>query len=174
MKTKHIYKKISGFTLVELMVYMASLLALGSILIILVIQFYSLYREIVALPRADRTGLLLVDRITKEIRSANQIDLLNSQLNTTNGVFDFDSVVNEVVVEKRFYLENGIVKYQENSDTPINLTSKNFIVSNFNFTSVNTAVSEAVRFNIELEFQSRNGTITRSYTGFAILRESYD
>lgn len=174
MKIKSNHRKIDGFTLVELIIYMAGLLVLGSVLIVMVIQFYSLYKEIVALPRADRTGLLLIDRITKEIRSADQIDLLGSQFNTTNGILDFDSVTNGVTTAKKFYVENGIAKYQENSDTPIKLSSKDFVVSNFNFASVNTTVSEAVRFNLELQFQTRNGTTTKSYTGFAILRESYD
>lgn len=174
MKIKYSHKKTAGFSLIELMVYMTGLLVLGGVLILMLIQFYSLYKEIVSLPRADRTGLLLVDRITKEIRSANQIDAFESQFGTTNGVLDFDSVTDGVTTEKRLYVEDGIVKYQEDSGTPISLSSKDFTVSNFNFTSVNTSVSEAVRFNLELEFQTRSGTTTKSYIGFAILRESYD
>jgi hypothetical protein len=140
----------------------------------MIIQFYGIYREIVAVPRADRTALLLVDRITKEIRSANQIDAIHSQFGSTSGVLDLDSIVNGVTTQKKFYVENGIAKYQEDSDTPIHLSSEEFNVTNFNFALVQTPISEAVRFTLELEFQTRNATETKSYTGFAILRESYE
>jgi hypothetical protein len=140
----------------------------------MVVQFYGVYKEIVAIPRADRTGLLIIDRITKEIRSADQIDMLESQFNTTNGQLDLNFIEESTIIEKKFFVENGIAKYQENNETPLNLNSKDFTVSNFNFSLVQTPVSEAVRFTMELQFQTRNATETKSYTGFAILRESYE
>lgn len=166
--------KTKGFTLIELLVYISSLLVLGTVLMFMIVQFYGIYKEIVAIPRADRTGLLIVDRITKEIRSANQIDMLESQFNTTNGVLDLDVVDGATTIEKKFFVENGIAKYQEDSETPLNLSSKDFTVSNFNFSLVQTPISEGVRFTMELQFQTRNATETKSYTGFAILRESYE
>jgi competence protein ComGC len=129
MKIKHTYQYSKGFTLVELLIYIAGLLVLGSILSMLIVQFYSIYKEIVAIPRADRTALLIVDRITKEIRSADQIDVLESQFGVTAGVLDLDSITDSVTTEKKFYVENGVAKYQEDSDTPINLSSKDFTVS---------------------------------------------
>lgn len=174
MEIKHTHQYTKGFTLIELLIYIAGLLVLGSILSMLIVQFYSIYKEIVSIPRADRTGLLIVDRITKEIRSADQIDVLESQFGVTGGVLDLDSITDSVTTEKKFYVENGIAKYQEDSDSPINLSSKDFTVSNFNFTFLQTPVSDAVRFDLELQFQTKNATETKSYTGFAILRESYE
>lgn len=174
MKNKNTLQKNSGFALVELLIYITGLLVLGSILILMVTQFYMLYKEITVVPRVDRTALSLVDRITKEIRSADTIDILHSQFGTTAGVLDIDSISNTVVTEKKFYVENGIVKYQENEGVAVSLSPKDLRVSNFNFTLVPTPVSEAVRFNLELEFYTRNATETKSYTGFAILRESYE
>lgn len=174
MKNKNNYKKISGFTIIELLVYVAGLLALGAVMIILIVQFYNLYREIIVVPRADRTGLILVDRIIKEIRSADKVDLLQSQFGTTNGVLGLDYVLNGVQKEKIFYLEDGIIKYKEDNGEPVILSSKDLRVSNFNFTFIPTPISQAVRFNLELEFQNNNATETKSYTGFGILRESYE
>lgn len=174
MRIKQIDKRIKGFTLIELLVYITGLLALGSILTLMVVQFYGLYTEIISIPRADRTGLLLVDRITKEIRSADQIDTLHSQFGITSGILQLDSFLDSEAVTKKFYVEDKIIKYKENNTEPINLSSKDFSVSNFNFTLVSTPNSEAVRFNIELEFQVHNATETKAYTGFAILRESYE
>ena len=173
MKIK-MYNQKKGFTLIELLIYITGLLALGSVLTIMVVQFYGLYTEIISVPRADRTGLLLIDRITKEIRSAERIDTLDSRFGVTSGVLDIDSISDGVTTEKRFYVENGIVKYKENSGEAISVTSQDFFVSNFNFTLVSTPNSQAVKFNLELEFQVHNATQTKAYTGFAILRESYE
>lgn len=172
-----IIKKIktnSGFTLIELVVYMAGLLALGAVLIMMIIQFYGLYKEIIVVPQADRTALILVDRITKEIRSADSIDAINSQFDTTNGVLSLHVITNGVTAVKKFYIQNGVVFVQEDSETPIKLSTSDFTVSNFNFTLVPTSVSQGIRFNLELQYTTNNSVETKSYTGFAILRESYE
>lgn len=160
--------------MVELLVYVAGLLALGAVLIMLIAQFYGLYREIVAQPRADRTALLLMDRLTKDLRSAQAVDTLNSEFSVTDGAIEFDSNDEGVITEKRYYVENGVVRYQENGGSAVSLTPRDLTVSNFGFALVSTDVSEAVRITMELQFQSANGTGTKSYTGFAILRESYE
>lgn len=173
MKIKAISIK-KGFTMIELLIYVSGLIILGTIIITMLVQFYSIYKEIVAAPRADRTGLLLVDRITKEIRSANSIDMAQSQFNNTNGVLEINTLTEGAIIEKRFFVENGIAKYQEDSNNPVNLSSDDFTVSNFNFYYVDTPVSEGVRFTLEIAYQIENATQTKSYTGFAILRESYE
>ena len=172
MQTKALKQK--GFTLIELVMYVGGLLMLGAVMIVLIVQFYSLYRELIAVPRADRVALLAVDRITKDIRSADAIDSVNSQFGTTAGVIDFDSVESGSTVAKRYFVENGIVKYQQDSGAVSNITPKDLNVTNFNFALVTTDVSQAVRMTMEIEFQTRNGTTTRSYAGFSILRESYE
>ncbi len=166
--------KQKGFTLLELLLYMSGLLVLGTVIIMLIVQFYSLYKEMVASPRADRTGLLIVDRITKEIRSADEIDMLQSEFNTTDGVLKIRTLEDETTVEKTFSIEEGVAKYQVDEEGVEDLSSDDFFVSNFNFDHIQTPVSDAVRFTMELQYQSQNATQTRSYTGFAILRESYE
>lgn len=174
MKTKMNFKQ-KGFTLIELVVYAAGLTILTAVMVLIIMQFYTLYKEIIAVPRADRTGLLIVDRITKEIRSGDQLDTLNSFFNTTQGVIEFDVLQDDdSILDKRFYVEDGIVKYSEEGGEGQALTPRDLYVSNFNFTFVPTSVSQAVKFDIELQFMTRNGTETKAYTGFSILRESYE
>lgn len=173
MKIKNTSKE-KGFTLLELLLYVSGLLILGTVIITLTVQFYSLYKEIVAAPRADRTALLIVDRITKEIRSANQINMSESHFNTTNGVLDIVAVEDSLTVEKKFFIENGIAKYQKNNEEADDISSDDFIVSNFSFNYVPTPISQAIKFNLELQYQAQHATQTKSYTGFAIVRESYE
>jgi hypothetical protein len=172
MKIKRNFEK--GFTLVELIVYMAGLLALGSVLIVMIMQFYGLYKEVIAIPRADRTGLLLIDTLTKEIRSARAIDVIDSQFNTTNGVLSLISNKDETEIKKKFFIQDGKVYSQINSNTLESLTGSTFTVSNLHFYFVPTNVSQGVRFVIELQYEARDGIQTKMYSGFAILRESYE
>lgn len=172
MTIKFLHKQ-KGFTLIELVIYMAGMLALGSVLILMITQFYGLYREVIAVPRADRTGLILVDRITKEIRSATAIDVINSQFDTTSGVLALTVVNNGVNTNKTFYVQDGVVRLQDGGSL-VNLSTSDFVVTNFNFNFVPADVSQAVRFTLELQFESREGLQTKQYSGFAILRESYE
>ncbi len=173
MKTKDTSKE-KGFTLIELVVYVSGLVILMAVMVAIIFQFYVLYKEIIAIPRADRAGLLIVDRLTKEIRSGDQIDTINSIFNSTDGVIEFDVEDSGTTQSRRFYVDDGIIKYSENGANGVSLSPKDLYVSNFYFTFVPTSVSQAVKFNLELQFMTRNGTETKAYTGFSILRESYD
>ncbi len=163
-----------GFTLLELLMYVAGMLALGAVMIVLIVQFYGLYKEIISIPRADRTALLIMDRLTKDLRAGDDIDPIESNFLTTNGAIEFASIDDGDTTTKRYYVENGLVKYRENADAAQNITPKDLYVSNFNLALVTTDVSEGVRITMEIQFQGNNGTDTRAYTGFAILRESYE
>lgn len=173
METK-ISQKNKGFTLLELVIYVAGLLVLLAVMVAIIMQFYTLYKEIIAVPRADRTGLLVIDRLTKEIRSGDEIDTINSLFNSTNGIIEFDVDNAGTPQSRRFYVENGVIKYSEDGGAGVALSPKDLYVSNFYFTYVPTSVSQAVRLNLELQFMTRNGTETKAYTGFSILRESYE
>lgn len=174
MKIKDNFQKNSGFALTELLVYIAGLLTLGTVLIVIISQFYSLYREIIIVPRVDRTGVILIDRFSKEMRSAKVVDLLESQFGTTEGILDFDVVQEGVLINKRIYVENGIIKYKEGTSDAVSLNSEDIYVSNFNLDFVPTSVSQAVRLTIEIQYTINNKIETKTYRGFAILRESYE
>ena len=172
MKT-NLNKTQKGFTLVELLIYAAGLLVIGSIIVVLLVQFYAIYREMVAAPRADRTALLIVDRITKEIRSADHINLVQSQFQNINGVLTLETYQDNQPITKKFFVEEGVAYYEEDGETdPI--SSKDLTISNFSFEYLPTPVSESVRFVMEIQYQVNNATETKSYTGFTILRESYE
>jgi len=174
MKIKNSNKKNYGFALTELLIYIAGLLTLGAVLVLIISQFYSLYREIIIVPRVDRTGVVLIDRFSREVRSANQVDLFESQFGFSQGVLDFDVINQGAIVNKKIYLENGIIKYKEGNSNPVSLSPKEIYVSNFNFDFVPTPVSQAVRLTIEIQFKIKDQIETKTYTGFAILRESYE
>lgn len=166
-------KNQKGFTLIELVVYIAGLVMLSTVMALLIVQFYMLYKEIIAIPRADRTGLLVVDRITKEIRSADKIDTIQSQFGTTNGVLSLYKKNDDIDSTERFYIENSKIMNTTDDKTE-SITSTDFDVTNLNFISVQTPVSQGIKFTIELQFKTRKGLETKSYTGFALLRESYE
>lgn len=167
-------KAQKGFTMIELVIYIAGLLALGTVLTLMIVRFYGLYKEIIAAPRADRAALLVMDRLTKDLRAANEIDAVQSVFGSTSGVIEFDTVDGGDTISKRYYLEDGMVKYREDDGAATNITPKDLQVTNFNFAFVTTDNSEAVRITMEFQYKTRAATETKSYAGFAILRESYE
>ncbi len=167
--------KQKGFTMLELVMYVGGLLTIGAVTIVMIVQFMGIYRELISIPRADRTGMILVDRITREIRSASSINTTDSIFNTPEGEIVFLRSEGGNETEQRFYTNSdGVVMYQVGNNTPERLTPGGLYVSNFNFAFVPTDVSQGVRFRLEIQFDTRDGIQTKSYSGFAILRESYD
>ncbi len=163
--------KNKGFTMMELLIYISGLIVIGSVIIMLILHFFSLYKEIVASPRADRTGLLILDRLSKEIRSAKSISMLESQFNTTEGIL---TIIDQENNQKKFFVENGVIKYEENGQAFSVLSSNDFDITNFNFQYVDTSVSEGVRFSIEISYEADRAMQTKSFVGFALVRESYE
>jgi hypothetical protein len=64
--------------------------------------------------------------------------------------------------------------YQENDGSLVPLTPDDMTVSRFLLSHITTPISEAVRFELEITFTTDDGAETRTFTGLAILRQSYD
>lgn len=163
-----------GVTLVETLIYSAMAAIILGILGMMFIQIYGLYKDITIEPKTDRSVLLTVDRILKDIRSGQDINLENSVFGTTPGELYISAVENAVVVSKFYKLENGQIIYQENGGNENNLTSADIEITKLQFEYLTTGISEGVRVEIDASIEKDGGTEIKEYEGFAILRQSYE
>lgn len=169
-----IKKANKGFTLVELLIYTAGLIVLVVVLVMLIVQLYGLYRQITIVPRADRVGLIVTDRIVKDIRSGRSVDLGQSDLGVADGQLYMTTNVSGTSVSKFFDLSGGRITYQEDGGTISFLSPDDMTVTKFQFDHVTTDISDAIRVEIDITFQNGNKTVVKEYQGFATLRHSYE
>lgn len=162
-----------GFSLIELVIYMAGMVALVTVLILMIVQIYGLYRQITIVPRSDRIGLLTVDRIVKDIRSGQSIDIGQSSFGAPEGVLFINAAESASFIEKEFYIENGRIVYEENGDKNY-LSPADLEVTKLQFEHLTTGISEGVRVEIDITFNNGDELVTKEYDGFAILRQSYE
>jgi Tfp pilus assembly protein FimT len=163
-----------GFTLVETLVYIAGLALLLAVLSTIFIYMYDWYRAVTIVPRVDQAGSTLVDRITRDLRTGESINLGQSALNTANGALSVTGTIDSNQVTKRFSLSNGYLSYEENGSAPSNLSPNGMTVSRLYFTNVTSPESSAVKFDIDITYNTKQGSTTKTYGGFVILRQSYE
>lgn len=158
----------------ELVVYAGGMAALLVVITGLIFQFYKVYRELTIEPRVDRVAIAIMDRIGKDMRTGQSINLSQSQLGVAVGSLSIQARADDVVLEKYFALQNGRIIYQENDGTVYFLSPADISASKFMVNQINTPISDAIRFEVEFTFKTKNGTKSKSYTGVAILRHSYE
>ncbi len=162
-----------GFSLVELLVYLASMTVILLALSYVMFNVYNLYLSLVSNSRADRTASTLMQVLSTEIRSGATIDQSNSVFNAPIGRLSISTYSNMNLVEKDFYVaDNRIVMDVDGTKTE--MTPEDIDVSKFLFNQILTPVSYAVRYEFDLTYSVRGELVTKTYPGLVVLRRSYD
>ena len=170
IKTTH-YKK--GFSLIELVIYVAGMIVLLGAVTTLIVSMYGMYRTATISSRVDQIGISVADRITKDIRTGISFNPAQSQFGIPTGALSLNAQAGANPLTKYFALQSGRLVYQENGGAVQYLTPKDVSVSNFNLASISTTVSEGVHFIIGIDYVLGGQSLTRTYSGVAILRHSY-
>lgn len=162
-----------GYTLVELIVYIA-IAAVVLLAIVSAVEYaYVFYRQLTVGPRVDQAGAAAAERIIRDIRTGSSVDLTESTFGVPLGELTI-TAGDGATTSKKFYVDSGELEYQEGSADPVALSPADMYVSRFLLNYLSTGESQAVRFELELTYPTDAGTSTRSYTGLAILRHSYE
>lgn len=167
-------RKIRGFTLIELLLYAAGLVFLLVVITYLILQMHNLYRTLTLSSRADRVGITVVDRIVKDIRSGQFINLADSSLGVATGTLNLTTQVGNSDVVKEYAYDNGRISYQEDGGSIYYLSPDDISVSKFEFNQIVTPVSQAIRFELEINYNNKDQSVIKNYTGVSVMRRSYD
>lgn len=173
IKKEKKYNKERGFSLVELLIYTAGMVILISVLMLMVVKIYGVYKQTTLGPRADRTGLIILDRILKDIRSGQSINLGQSFLGVPDGKVRIVTTENSSRIYKVYFLNGGRVYYQEWTEDVLlwPLSPSDMKVTKLQFEYLTTGISEGVRVEIDITFNNGDELVTKEYDGFAILRQ---
>lgn len=171
------YTKINnkkGFTLIETLFYIGGLVLLLLTISTILLYMYDWYRSVTLAPRVDQVGITLVDKIVKDIHISSVVNAGGSILNSNNGALSLSGTIDSAPVTKRFSLINGCVAYELNGSTATCLSPNGMTATRLNFNQVTSSISTAVRFDIDISYRAKQGTTTSTYSGFAILKQSYE
>lgn len=171
-----LYKKLNrAFTLIEFIIYLSifSIVSIFTVNVILtVLKSYNSFKTVKTL-RADAE--IALERIGREVKLANDIDLTNSILNVNPGAIYLNTVDQVSGVSKTVeFLKSGdsLILYENGSDIKF-LTSSSTKVVNVVFQQISASSSKAVKVDLELKSGKNNFEKSEKFYLTAVLRGSY-
>lgn len=150
----------SGFTLVEMIIYIAffatlSVLALDSTLLVMK-SFYNIRLS----QNINQSATVGLERMSREIRNAYEIDTINSTFGTTPGRLTLktkDSTGVNTTIE--FYVSGSQLAIKEGGVDKGSLMTKNAVLTNLVFRQIANPNSRAVK--IEMTIRDTRGVLQK-------------
>jgi len=166
---KKIRNSTTGYSIVEMLVYIAILSTIAVVTVNVVISLAGSYSSLRASRNINSAAVASLERIVREARLLENVDLANSTLTTHPGRL----TLMRGATTTEFYLDGSVLKVRENGVPAGSLTSQNAVVTNLIFRHVTSAATEAVKIEMTLQSAVGNITKTENFYDFVILRGSY-
>lgn len=165
-----ILKTKSGFSLVEMIIYVSLLVVIFLIVVNTILSFTGSYQSLRAMRVLDHSSVSAMERMTRDIRSATIVDTGNSTLGSNPGVLTLTTTLGSVSTTTKFYLQSGVVKVDVNGVYSGPLTLADTSVTNLVFTKLTSSISSAVKIDLTISATVGTTTKTRKYHSTVILR----
>ncbi len=164
-------QKIKGFSLIEVIVYMAILILILFIILGSLVMVTDIQEKVIAGKDLNKSATVSIDRILRETRSSTSIDIDNSVFDDQNGVLslEHEDTEDEII----FYLSDSSLYLEKEGETQ-RLTHKGTDVLYFNIDKIESDVFDAVKVRIGFSHPYSDGSIEQSFRSTAILRGSYE
>ena len=159
-----------GFTIIEVLVYVVILGIVSVAIISASMAVNSSFNKTRITRDLLESGNNSMERITREIRQANSIDISNSTLGSNPGMLTLngkDAGGSARVV--KFSVLNGALNIYENNSLLDNLLNQNVTASNLIFRRISTGTGEAVKIELTL----LDGSTSKKFYDTVILRGGY-
>jgi len=176
MKFRKNKEKLSqkGATLAEVIVYV---FLIGLILSVVVVALFSLsrsYRIMQSSFAIDATAQASFERITREIRGALSIDLVESTLDSSPGKLVLntrDSLGDPLTIE--FYLDNQTLFVKEDNVDIGPLSVSSARITNLVFRELSSGESDAIRIEMTVESGQGESLREKKFYSTIVLRGTY-
>ena len=165
MKTQN--KK--GFSIVEILVYLAIFTALSILVINSFITILSSFDITNMNRKLLESGTISMERISREIRQAESVNAITTS--TALVLNSHDNLESDMVI--KFINEDGKLNFYKNDNLEGNLLGQNISVTNLIFSRITTAKSEAVRIIMTLQYSGENNIKSENFYDTIILRGGY-
>lgn len=165
-----------GFTLIEIVIYVAILAVLSVLVLSSILSMASAFVKAKTVRRLTLDGETALERITREVRLANAIDDAASILGSHPSRLSLDTVrssTDSTFSNKDFYVSQGRIAFQQDGGAVDYLTSPTSSTTQFIVTKITTPHSQAVRIQLALQAASGSTTTVRSFFNTVILRGGY-
>lgn len=164
-------KANKGFSLLEMLVYIAILVLMLGIIMEITISVVRSHKAIKASKNVENSAMSSLERITREIRQADSVNTLSSIFDSSPGklvLLGTDAFGNPRTVE--FYLDSGSVLLKENGADLGSLSQPEAEVNSLIFHLFSNPLSSGVRVEIEVESGTSTHYKSENFYSSATLR----
>lgn len=150
-----------GFSIVEMLVYISILVLMLGVIFNIVLSVIHSGKVIRSLKNVENSAITSLERLVRETRQAENIDIDSSTLGAHPGVLVLegeDEIGNPRVVE--FYLSTSTLMFKENGVDIGALTQEDTRVTNLVFRRFSSISAEGIR--VEMSLESGTSTYLRS------------
>ncbi|MEK7194326.1 MAG: hypothetical protein AAB660_01380 [Patescibacteria group bacterium] len=167
------FKKQGGYSLIELIIYMGVLVAITIIIVGMLVRISHTKGRLAAAQGLTTSASIAMDRMTREIRSASNINTSSSILGTSPGKLVLTGVdVLGVARTVEFSIVTNILRIKENGVDTGPLTESNVRVTNLVFDRSASSTDQAVRTRMTIESGAGDSYKSENFYSTTILRQS--
>lgn len=160
-----------GFSLIEMLIYIGLMVLLLGVIVSTMLSITKSYKQASYTRLVESTGLNVLDRLTREIKNADSINVAQSSFGSNPGRITLNGTDSlGVAYTTEFYVESNVLKIKENGVFSGQITPTSTPVSSFVLRYIDTPTNDAVK--IEMTLQAGTSTYLRSdnFYGTASLR----
>jgi len=157
-----------GFSLLEMVVYVAILSAIAVIVVTIVLSFSASWNSLRISRDINASAMSSFERIGRDLRAALDVNTAGSVLNAHPGALTLSDTL-----QTEFFLDGGVLRVRENSVDTGALTKESVTVTNLVFRFVTSGSHRGVRIEMTLEGVRGAITKTESFVTFIALRAPY-
>ena len=158
--------KNRGFSLIESLIYIAILAIMTTLIVNMLIVTVRSYNNLKISRNINNSMIMSLERITRSIKSADNVLVLESTFDTHPGVLTLQAGATTT----EFYLSGGTLRVKENTIDTGSLTQQNLSVDSLVFTLFDNGTSKGVRINMTVSIIYKDTVRTKDFYSFAVLR----
>ena len=165
----------NGFSIVEIIAYLAIFTALSILVINSFIVILSSFNTTNMNRKLLESGTVSMERISREIRQAKNIDIANSSLGSNPGILQLnstDSGGNALVIKFKDE-NNGQLNLYSDGSLKGNLLGQNVTITSLIFNRISTTQSEVVKIEMTLRYSLGHKTKSENFYDTVVLRGGY-
>ncbi len=167
------FKKQGGYTLAELIIYMGVLVALTVIIVGMLVRISHSKDRLVSAQRLATSAIVSMDRMTREIRNASNVNTASSILGTSPGKLVLSGVdASGAARTVEFSIVTNTLRIKENSVDMGPLTESNIRVTSLIFDRSASTTDQAIRIRMTMESGTSSSYKSENFYSTTILRQS--
>ena len=167
-------KAFRGFSLVEVLLYAGLFSLLLVSMVGMIIGMSRAYSYLSFSKRIQTSAITAVDRMVRDIRSAESVNQSQSAFGVSPGVLTINTTAMASSSQTiQFFVSSGVLRVKSGGVDVGPLTLPGVTVSNLIFRHMNSGISEAVKIELTLTVGTGPTMRTANFYATALLRDSY-